>query len=128
MHCFLARRASRLLLPVLYRALRFVNANYALTVFWGYVILFGIALALIFVFPPLPLFMIFIGVAFLGLFALMAKCLSAMERTVARHALRHGVCPSCRQPNPAPAMVDNRWQCVHCGAAFEPSGALIVRT
>jgi hypothetical protein len=113
---------------VLYQALRFVNANYALAVFWVYVVVFVIALALIFVFPPLPLFMIFIGVACLGIFVIMSRGLTALERGLARHSLRQGTCPSCRQPNPAPALVDDHWQCVHCGAAFEPSGAMVLKT
>jgi hypothetical protein len=112
---------------VLYRLLRTVNANYALTVFWFYVCAFGLAMLLIFVFPPLPLFLLFLGVAGLGLLIVLAKCLTAFEHVLARHFLRQGTCPMCQQPGPAPARVGDHWQCVHCGAAYLESGAIVLK-
>lgn len=109
---------------VLYRILHGVNTYYALTVFWLYVAAFAVTLPFIFVFPPMPLLMIFIAVACLGFVVVLAKVLTAMEHLAVRHLVRRGTCPLCRQTSPPGASTDGPWVCDHCGAVFQASGAM----
>jgi hypothetical protein len=111
---------------MLYRALYWINQRYALTVFWIYLGVFVLAFGLIFVFPPAPLFLVFIGLAGLGAAALIARLLRALEHAAARYALSRGRCPMCnaswdsaRQP---PEGSGAAQECPRCGAIFESNG------
>jgi len=106
---------------VLYGILRAINEWYAIVVLWVYVLLFFAALGLIFVFPPAPLAMVFLGVVGLGLANVVSKALHGLQHAVARRMINHGECPRCRQTNQY-GQPEDRFICVRCNTVFLPRG------
>ena len=106
---------------MLYTILRAINEWYAITVLWVYVLLFVVAFALIFVFPPAPLAMVFLGVIGLGLATLVSKVLRRLQNTIARRMIARGECPRCRHNNQY-GQTEQRFICVRCNTEFLPRG------
>jgi hypothetical protein len=114
----IAPTASRLQFHVVYRVLHGVNTYFALTIFWFYVAAFAVTFPFVFVFPPMPLLMIFLAITCLGMVVVLAKVLAALENLVVRQLVRRGTCPHCRHANPPVAPTEGPWVCEHCGAVF----------
>jgi len=106
---------------VIYGILRAINEWYGIAVLWLYVLLFFVAFALIFVFPPAPLAMVFLGVIGLGFASVVSKALRRMQHAVARRMISHGECPRCRQTNQY-GQREDRFTCVRCNTVFLPHG------
>ncbi|MHC5002145.1 MAG: hypothetical protein ACYTJ0_03400 [Planctomycetota bacterium] len=104
-----------------YRMLHAVHESYALGVFWLYLGLFLLTLALIFVFPPVALAMVFLGLAGLLPAVVAGKLLAAIVAALARALLGQGTCPGCASRRlPEPEAAD--WQCEQCGRSYDRSG------
>jgi hypothetical protein len=114
----IAQWASRLQFRVLYRILHGINSYYALTVFWLYVAAFAVTFPFVFVFPPMPLLMIFLAILCLGIVVVLAKVLAALENLAVRHLVRRGTCPHCRHASAPVASTGGPWVCDHCGTVF----------
>jgi hypothetical protein len=84
------------------------------------------ALGLMFVFPLAPLFMLFGGLASLGIVVGISACTRGLQRLLGRRSLESGVCPQCSKGLSArPVPGASKVTCANCGAAFEASGAEI---
>jgi hypothetical protein len=124
---------------MIYRAVRAVHRGYALTLFWLYFCLFGLAFFLIFILPPAT-----IALLFLGIFGLVAAwsgniLLCAVGNALARRSLRRARCPHCgagmeraahREDSDghgsSGAAADQELvACIQCGRRFERCGAAI---
>jgi len=79
----------------IYRIVRSVNRAYAFAVLWCYIAAFVVAFALMFVFPPGTLLLVFLGV--FGLVAAVggAQILGGIEHLLARRLIRQERCPAC---------------------------------
>lgn len=122
---------------MLYHAVRAVHRGYALTLFWLYIGLFGVAFLCIFVFPPATLALLFVGIFGLVVAYMGGVLLGVTENSLARSALRRSRCPSCGgamgEPAAAsavafagaPGVAATDRTCSVCGARFESSGSEI---
>jgi len=121
---------------MIYRAVRAVHRGYALTLFWLYVGLFGVAFLLIFILPPATIALLFLGIFGLAFAWTGNLLLGAVGDALARKSLKRAICPHCQVRLEGGAASDrNRAQegdgppltvsCIHCGRCFEPSGAVV---
>ncbi len=106
---------------MLQRILHVLRGNYALAVFWIYVAAFVVAFLSIFVFPPLALGMVFVGIFALVPAVLLGMAIRAAARAATRPYLRKGICPLCRQER-AVALEPGELTCVACGSRFAVNG------
>jgi len=112
-------------LTVLYRVIHALNAWFTIAMFWCYLVMFLIALPMMFVFPPGTLLLLFIGLASLIFVIPAGRILSFTEHVVARSSLAHHKCPRCQGellPRSAP---DEPWECRSCHARYQPTGELV---
>lgn len=110
---------------VLYRFIHTVSENFALAVFWLYVMAFIGGLFLIFVFPPAPLMLVFLGLLMLVPALIGSKVLGAIDHALARRAIDRNICPQCQNISEGQASSDQTWQCSHCDAAYLRNGVAI---
>ncbi len=109
---------------LLYRIIRWINEVYPVTVLFLYI---GLALATFIVCFLMPVAAI-LSLVF-AIFALVPavavwQILQASERWLAREGLRDSRCPCCGSE--LPKTETDAADCVHCGAAFETSGARVI--
>ena len=113
---------------MIYRILRAVHRAYALTVFWLYLLLFGVAFMLIFVFPPGTLLLLFVGIFGLVFSVVGAQLLAGSEHLFARFSLRRESCPICREADVIQRELASDepdgsiYRCRACGAGFHVWG------
>lgn len=106
---------------MLYRALRWINQRYALTVFWLFLALFLLACSLIFIFPLGPILLVFLGLGGLGAAVVVGRSLRSVEAALARRALRRGVCPHCGDAGHG-QNEGEAWHCPRCGLKLDSKG------
>jgi len=105
-----------------YRIIRTAHESFVLGLFWVYVVLFVLALAMVFVFPPGAIALFFGSLVSLP-FAVVGSLLLRMLRSgFAAMILRGGSCPCCgeRMLSVRDSSVD--WHCEFCAACFHPGG------
>lgn len=105
------------------RILRFVNRAYAFVAFAIYLAAFVVASICVFTFPLGALALVVLGVLSLAFVALGRDVLQALERWLARGALRAGRCPACRMGPVDAAGTPVVWCCRGCAARFEADGS-----
>jgi ribosomal protein L37AE/L43A len=115
-------RARSVESKVLYRILRWITTWYPLGVLWLCIAAMIVAFSLMFVFPPGTLLLLFIGLAGLGAAVIGFRALQALQRGLARRAIAHGVCPSCKTRQPWPTEGET-WRCESCGTSLLVTGA-----
>ena len=111
---------------MLFRVIHAINAGYALAIFWVYVAALVVGLCAVFIFPPAPLMLVFLGLLFLGPALIGSKILLSIERLLVRRLVRHGVCPQCHEISPAQDPAASNWRCEHCHAEYLPNGSAVL--
>ncbi|MBX3373494.1 MAG: hypothetical protein KF817_06645 [Phycisphaeraceae bacterium] len=106
----------------LYRILRGMHECSVLAVFWLYVVLFVLAFASIFVFPPVALLIFFAALALLPLLLLSCRIVRWSRHASARGVMGGGRCPACGQRIPGDPGLAVRWRCESCDTCFLPGG------
>ena len=117
------RGSRRYSARVLYRLAHAVNASYGLVIAWGYILLFALALSLLFVFPQMSLLLFFLGLASLAVTITLGWLIDGITRAMARRALSAGRCPRCRETLPAMLEPDEACLCGSCHSQFQAGGA-----
>jgi hypothetical protein len=108
---------------MLYRAIRAVNEHFALGVFGFFVLLFFVALAFTFIYPIVPLVLVFFSLFLVVFFWLIFKAMGGMARSMARRWMRSGQCPACDGKLIAMEAHGERLQeCDNCRRAFMTNG------
>ncbi len=107
---------------MLYRIVRTINEWYALTLFWTFLGLFFVAFALVFVFPPGTIVLLFLGLGAMGVAVVCGRILRGTQRSLARRALSQGRCPRCLTAAPGQVASRQSWKCEHCGTSFGDRG------
>ncbi|MBT8486637.1 MAG: hypothetical protein HKO59_06795 [Phycisphaerales bacterium] len=111
---------------VLHRFLRSVVRHYPVVVFGIYVVLLFSALAMMFIFPPGTILLLWIGLVGLVGVVIAAKVLGVVLALSARRLLNRGGCPRCGTRMDTMRDPAERWQCASCGAVFGPKGREIL--
>lgn len=106
---------------MLFRMLYALNRWYALAVLWIYIALFVLAFALMFIFPPASLAMVFLGVIGLGVAGLAFKAMHAAQSALVRRMISRGQCPLCSETNQY-GQREGQFACVRCNAVFLDNG------
>lgn len=106
----------------LHRIARGAQSAYPLCVFWLYLGLFVLTFALVFVFPPLGLALVFAGLAGLLLVVTVGKILGIVTRSMARALIDRGICPSCSERRAVPF---GDQPCPVCGQAWSSRGCAL---
>jgi hypothetical protein len=78
---------------------------------------------LVFVFPPAPLMLVFLGLLLLIPALIGSKIFDAIDRAMVRQFIGRNVCPNCRNVSEGPPRGETDWSCSHCHAAYQRSGA-----
>ena len=105
-----------------YQSLSKINERYQLTVMWGLMAAFLVAMVMMFVHPTVTLALFWLGLTTLGVFSISEHFItSALQRSAKRTLARHA-CPSCGSRVHRTASDQDEWSCDQCGAAFEDSG------
>jgi hypothetical protein len=107
----------------LYAIVSAVSAGYPIAVLWCYVAAFVLAMALMFVFPPGTIVLLWVGLMSLAAVVIVHHLLALMRNVVARFLLSRGSCPSCGHGMGIARDVSVPWTCEGCGTVFLPSGA-----
>lgn len=121
---------------MLYRLLRAANRWFALTMFWLYVAMFGLAFSLIFIFPPGTILLLFTGIFGLVVVVIAGQVLRLCTEFCTRRVLSGGTCPACQAAHAI--VVSTRTgeegveqtvtRCERCGATFTASGRELEET
>ncbi len=105
-----------------YQSLSKVNERYQLTVMWGLMAAFFVAMVMMFVHPTVTLALFWLGLISLGVFAISEHFItSALQRSAKRTLARHA-CPCCGAGVHRTLIDPDEWSCDRCGAAFADSG------
>ena len=109
---------------LLYRIVRWINEVYPVTMFFLYIGLALATFAVCFLMPVAAILSLVFAIFALVPAVVLWQVLQASERWLAREGLRGNRCPSCGSelPETPTAAAD----CVHCGAAFETTGARVI--
>jgi hypothetical protein len=105
-----------------YRILHGISQSFSLAVLWAYIGAFLLAMALMFVFPPATILLLWLGLMGLGAVVIVGKLLDVVVRSVARLILRGGACPRCGRRMQSARDPGVSWDCEACAAVFEPDG------
>ena len=116
---------------MLYRVVRAVKRGYAFGVFWLYLAAFLLAFALVFVFPPGTILLLFLAIFGLVFFVATGHAIRFVAHLLARGLLKKDICPVCRAEGtlePASTGQPNEIEagtrlCRACGAAYLATGA-----
>jgi hypothetical protein len=102
----------------LYRVLNATLQGYTLVAFWVFMAMFLLAFVSMFVFPPLSIMLVFVGL--FGLFGAWAghRVLGLVVGRIARLLLGGGMCPACGETG----VESPPCQCAACGGRFGPEG------
>ena len=111
---------------MIYRLLSKFNDDFGLLVFLVYLGLFLLAFVSVFIFPPLALVIVIVGLlGFVGVWFVVIL-MRGLEHSMARKAMQGGGCPCCQGALLATDIVDPEggiYQlCEGCNQAFEQSG------
>ena len=111
---------------MIYRLLAKFNDDFGLLVFLIYLVLFLLAFVSVFIFPPLALVIVIVGLlGFVGVWGVVIS-MRGIEHSMARRAILQGDCPSCQGTIMATDIVDPVGGCYllceGCSQAFEQSG------
>ena len=111
---------------MIYRLLSKFNDDFGLLVFLVYLGLFLLAFVSVFIFPPLALVLVVLGlVGFVGIW-LLVNIMRSIEYSLARKAIAGGGCPCCEAAVTATDVQDPMGGCyLHCSSCrqvFEHHG------
>ena len=111
---------------MIYRLLAKFNDDFGLLVFLIYLCLFVLAFLSVFIFPPLALILVVLGlVGFVGVW-LLVKIMRSIEYSLARRSIVEGGCPCCEgsvtDTNIPDPMGGCYLICGGCSQAFEHDG------
>ena len=107
---------------LLYRALRWINSVYPMAIFFSYLAIAIATFAVCFLIPVVGVLSLIFSIFALLPIVLAWKILQAVERWLARVAIRRSVCPECGGGISHPGAVN----CPACGAAFDDHGGRVV--
>ena len=105
-----------------YRIIRSAHEGFVVGLFWIYVVLFAVAMCMIFIFPPGAIVLFFGCLVSLPLAVLGALLLRTMRAGLASTILRSGRCPCCGERMQSARQDSEAWRCAYCGACFHPGG------
>ena len=109
-------------MPV-YRLLRMLTRVFPLIVLWSLIAAFLLAMVGMFIFWPVSLGLVALGLLGLGLAYVLAKILGGVQHAVARRAVERGACPICGAPLGRPENETAARPCATCAVAFLPDGS-----
>lgn len=105
-----------------YRIIRGAHEGFVVGLFWIYVVLFAIAMCMVFIFPPGAIMLFFGCLVSLPLAVLGALILRTLRAGLATTILRSGRCPSCSEPMRSIRKGSEEWRCEFCAACFHSGG------
>jgi ribosomal protein L37AE/L43A len=105
-----------------YRIIRGAHEGFVVGLFWIYVVLFAIAMCMVFIFPPGAIMLFFGCLVSLPLAVLGALFLRTLRAGLATTILRSGRCPCCSERMQSARPAAEAWRCEFCDACFHPGG------